>query len=149
MKKFKIVVTYVEAGMGHIVSARAVSDALKRLYSDEVEVEDCYLLRDSKSKLLVRHERYLVGKVKSFYKHKHYLNFFFFLDGSDVLHLCVFVFLYSYYTKFFAFCQEVFSYFFLTLFSLPSLTVIVLYQNFLQIAISQKCTKLWEKFCAN
>ena len=81
MKKFKIVVTYVEAGMGHIVSARAVSDALKRLYSDEVEVEDCYLLRDSKSKLLVRHERYLVGKVKSFYKHKHYLNFFFFLAG--------------------------------------------------------------------
>ena len=81
MKKFKIVVTYVEAGMGHIVSAQAVSDALKRLYSDEVEVEDCYLLRDSKSKLLVRHERYLVGKVKSFYKHKHYLNFFFFLAG--------------------------------------------------------------------
>lgn len=81
MKKFKVLVTYVEAGMGHIVSAKAVSDALVKYYPDEVEVENCNIFSDSKNPLLIRHERYLVNKVKSFYKHKHYLNFFIFLAG--------------------------------------------------------------------
>ena len=46
-KKPLIVVDYVEAGIGHIVTAQAISDMLHEKYSEDFEILDNYSLRDS------------------------------------------------------------------------------------------------------
>lgn len=61
-----VLVTYVEAGMGHIVSAEAISDALKTHYGDKLDIRDRYVLRDSGNELLVKHEQYLIKSVKNY-----------------------------------------------------------------------------------
>ena len=37
-RKPRILITFVEAGMGHIVSAQAISDSLKKKYGDKMEI---------------------------------------------------------------------------------------------------------------
>lgn len=63
-KKIRVLITYIESGMGHIVSARAISDALRSKYNDSFEVIEKHVLRDSDSKVLQKFERYLVSEVK-------------------------------------------------------------------------------------
>lgn len=64
-----IMITYVEAGLGHIVSAEAISEALKQKYGDALDIRDCYVLRDSGNDVLVKYEQFLVKNVQS-YAHK-------------------------------------------------------------------------------
>ena len=59
-----VLVDYVEAGMGHIVTAQAISDALKAKYSEDLEIVDNYSLRDSGDERLVKYEKFLVNQVK-------------------------------------------------------------------------------------
>ena len=77
-KKPRVLVTLVEAGMGHIVSAMAISDAIKKNYSDKVEVIDRYILRDSGSRELQEYEKYMVKNVQwySQYPSFGYLQYF-------------------------------------------------------------------------
>ncbi len=58
----KILVTLVEAGMGHIVTARAIYEALNRFKSDDVEVE----IRDifQSNKTLRKYEKFLIAETK-------------------------------------------------------------------------------------
>ncbi len=63
-EKPRVLVAYVEAGMGHIVSAQAISEALKKNYSDSIEVIDRYILRDSDDPILKKYETYLVHNVQ-------------------------------------------------------------------------------------
>ena len=53
-KKIRVLITYIESGMGHIVSARAISDALRSKYNDSFEVIEKHVLRDSDSKVLIQ-----------------------------------------------------------------------------------------------
>ncbi|MCM1533093.1 MAG: hypothetical protein NC099_00395 [Corallococcus sp.] len=62
--KPRVLVTLVEAGMGHIVSAAAISDAIKEKYSDSVEVLDSYILRDSDNEILPKYEQYMIKNVQ-------------------------------------------------------------------------------------
>ena len=62
-KKPRVLVTYMEAGLGHIVTAQAISDALKKSYSDKLDVIDNYTLRDSKRKILNKYEKFMVSEV--------------------------------------------------------------------------------------
>ncbi len=63
-QKPRVLVAYVEAGMGHIVSAQAISEALKKNHGEEIEVIDRYILRDSDDPLLKKYENYLVHNVQ-------------------------------------------------------------------------------------
>ena len=59
-----VLVDYVEAGMGHIVTAQAISDALREKYGEELEIRDNYSLRDGEDPCLPEYERFLVKQVK-------------------------------------------------------------------------------------
>ncbi len=48
MKKKKILVTFIESGFGHITSAQSISDSLKKKYENNFEIENCYIMHDSK-----------------------------------------------------------------------------------------------------
>ncbi len=69
MGKYKVLVTYVEAGMGHIISAEAVANALEKYYPDEVEVIRCNIFTDTNDKLLIKYQQFLIDEVKKSNKH--------------------------------------------------------------------------------
>lgn len=69
MGKYKVLVTYVEAGMGHIISAEAVANALEKYYPDEVEVIRCNIFTDTGDKLLIKYQQFLIDEVKKSNKH--------------------------------------------------------------------------------
>ena len=59
-RKPRVLVTFVEAGMGHIVSAQAISECLKKKYSDKMEIIESHILRDSDNPVLPKYEEFLV-----------------------------------------------------------------------------------------
>lgn len=69
MEKYKVLITYVEAGMGHIISAEAIANALEKYYPDEVEVERCRFFQETNDKLLTQHEQFLIDEVKKSNRH--------------------------------------------------------------------------------
>lgn len=69
MDKYKVLVTYVEAGMGHIISAEAIANALEKYYPDEVEVVRCNIFTDTNDKLLIKYQQFLIDEVKKSNKH--------------------------------------------------------------------------------
>lgn len=75
--KKKIVVAYVEAGMGHIVTAQAISDALKKYYSDKAEVKDVYFFQQQGDVKMVAFEQGLIEQVKLSNKVKGWGNVWF------------------------------------------------------------------------
>lgn len=79
MAKYKVTVTYVEAGMGHIVSAEAIANALETYYSDVVDVDRCYVFQETNDPILRKHEKYLVDAVKNGNRHKSSMYFLFVL----------------------------------------------------------------------
>ena len=64
MKKYKVLITYVEAGMGHIVTAEAISSALEKYYPDVVEVKRCYIFSETNDKDLIDYEKFIINAVK-------------------------------------------------------------------------------------
>lgn len=48
--KPKVIFTYVEAGMGHIIPIKSISDTFKEKYGDKCEIIDTYIFSESKSK---------------------------------------------------------------------------------------------------
>ena len=69
MKK-RVVLTYVEAGQGHIVTIESIAEALERKYGDKVEVIRDWVYRADKDKELMAHEQFLIKNVKYSNKHK-------------------------------------------------------------------------------
>ncbi len=67
-RKPRILITYVEAGMGHIVSAQAIAEALKKLFSDRVEIIESHILRDSENPILPKYEDFLVKNTQRYSK---------------------------------------------------------------------------------
>ena len=72
-RKPRIVITYLEAGMGHIVSAKAISDALKKDFGDKLEIFDVWLAKESP--VLKEFQENLVKEVKKSNKNPAYGNF--------------------------------------------------------------------------
>ena len=64
-KKVKVLITYIEAGMGHIMSAISISDSLRQTYGDKLEIIDDYVCRNS-GKTLQKFEKSLVKSVKAY-----------------------------------------------------------------------------------
>ena len=67
-RKPRILITFVEAGMGHIVSAQAISDSLKKKYGDKMEIIEAYMLRDSENPVLPKFEEFLVKNTQLYSK---------------------------------------------------------------------------------
>lgn len=76
MRKPKIVITYLEAGMGHIVSARAISDALTKFYGDKLNIVDLYIAKEHP--VLEKYQESIVNEVKKSNRNAGYGNFQFF-----------------------------------------------------------------------
>lgn len=73
MKK-RVVVTFVEAGQGHIVTAEAIAQSLEKKYPDQIEVIRDYIFKEGDD-ILKKHEQMLIKNVKASNKIKGYLNF--------------------------------------------------------------------------
>ena len=63
-RKPRIVFTFIEAGMGHIIPERAVADALEQKYGDKVEVVRSYFYRETGNEELKKFEQTLVKPVE-------------------------------------------------------------------------------------
>lgn len=75
MKKKKIVVQFIEAGQGHIVTAEAIAECLEKKYSDKIEVVRDYAFRDSGDKTLEKYEKFSINEVYKANRNKlHFLT---------------------------------------------------------------------------
>ncbi len=74
MDKKKVLVTFCEAGQGHIVTAEAIAESLERKYGDKIDVERCYVFRDSPDKSMQKYEQFAINEVKLANKHKTHLR---------------------------------------------------------------------------
>lgn len=79
MNKYKLLVTYVEAGMGHIVSAEAIANALEKYYPDEVEIHRCRIFAETNDKVLIDYEKFLIDVVRRSNQNNTNMYFMFFI----------------------------------------------------------------------
>lgn len=70
--KPKILVTYIESGFGHIMSARAIADGLKSKYGDEMDIVETQIMRDDNDETLIKFEKFLTNQTKATNKYWHY-----------------------------------------------------------------------------
>jgi processive 1,2-diacylglycerol beta-glucosyltransferase len=63
-KKPRVVFTFVEAGMGHIVPATGIADAFEKKYGDKCEVVRTKIFSDSKNPKIVEYQQKLIDDVK-------------------------------------------------------------------------------------
>ncbi len=66
--KPKVVITYIEAGMGHAMSATAVSEALHLNYGEQLTIVDAKICHLSDNQTLVKFEKNLVRSTKAYSK---------------------------------------------------------------------------------
>lgn len=74
MKKKKVVIQFVEAGQGHIVTAEAIAECLEKKYSDKIKIVRDYVFRDSKDKDMINYEKFSINEVRKSNKNKFYLR---------------------------------------------------------------------------
>ena len=75
MDKKRVLMTYIESGMGHITSITSISDNLKKFYGDQFEIIDSYIMDEDDDKSL-----------KSWFWRLHL--FLFEHDGWGKVHAC-------------------------------------------------------------
>lgn len=73
----KVLMTYIESGMGHITSIKSISDNFHRLYGDEFEIDDCYIMKEDNDKALINWEKFVIKQTQRTNKVKGYGNFVF------------------------------------------------------------------------
>ncbi len=74
MEKKKVIVQFVEAGQGHIVTAEAIAECLERKYSDKIEVIRDYIFRDSGDADMEKYEQFSINEVYKANKNKMHLR---------------------------------------------------------------------------
>ena len=79
MDKKKVLRTYMESGMGHITSIKSISDNLKRLYPDDFEIIDSYIMQEDGDKSKIKMEKFIIKQTQNTNKIKGFGNFVFFL----------------------------------------------------------------------
>lgn len=78
MEKKRILITFIESGMGHITSARSISDNLKKYYGDKFEIIDSYIMDEDGDKSLKSWENFIIKQTKNTNRIKGFGNFIFF-----------------------------------------------------------------------
>ncbi len=70
--KPRVLVTYIESGFGHIMSAQAIADSLKAKYGDKMEIVETEIMRDDNDETLIKFEKFLTDQTKATNKIWHY-----------------------------------------------------------------------------
>ena len=78
MEKPRVLLTYIESGMGHIMSMRAIEDGLKK-YSDKIDIITTDIMKDEHDETAIKFEKFLINQTKMTNKSKLYSNTVFFL----------------------------------------------------------------------
>lgn len=78
-KKPRVLITYIESGMGHIMSANAIANKLKEKYGDELEIIEEHIMKCDNNKKQIKFEKFMSGQVKITNKVKGYGAFMFWL----------------------------------------------------------------------
>ena len=76
MKK-RILLTYMESGMGHITSIKSISDALKKYNDGNLELIDSYIMQEDKNPILLKFNNFIINQTKQTNKLKGYGAFIF------------------------------------------------------------------------
>lgn len=77
MEKQKVLMTYMESGMGHITSITSISDNFKKLYGDQFEILDSYIMQEDKDKTLKHWENFIIYETKKTNRVKGFGNLIF------------------------------------------------------------------------
>ncbi len=78
-KKTRVLVTYIESGMGHIMSASAIAGKLKEKYGNELEIIEENIMKCDNNKNQIKFEKFMSDQVKITNKVKGYGAFMFWL----------------------------------------------------------------------
>ena len=78
-KKPRVLITYIESGMGHIMSATAIANKLKEKYGNELEIIEEHIMKCDNNKKQIKFEKFMSGQVKITNKVKGYGSFMFWL----------------------------------------------------------------------
>lgn len=76
--KPKILLTYIESGMGHIMSMKSIEDGLKP-YADKIEIIPSYIMQEDNDEACIRFEKFLINCTKGTNKSKIFSHTVFFL----------------------------------------------------------------------
>lgn len=75
--KPRVLVTYIESGFGHIMSAQAIADSLKAKYADKIDIVEAEIMRDDNDETLIKFEQFLSDQTKATNKLPGYGDFVF------------------------------------------------------------------------
>lgn len=82
MKKPRVLLTYIESGMGHIMSMSAIASGLKEKYADKIEIIESYIM-DEGGKDTKEFQTFLSDCTKATNKHKAFgIGVFWFLTAA-------------------------------------------------------------------
>jgi UDP-N-acetylglucosamine:LPS N-acetylglucosamine transferase len=79
-RKPRVVFTFVEAGMGHLVPATGISDAFEKKYGDKCEVIRWKIYSGSKNQEILNYHQSIISDTKKQAKHKIYAFLFHWLS---------------------------------------------------------------------
>jgi UDP-N-acetylglucosamine:LPS N-acetylglucosamine transferase len=77
MDKKRVLITYIESGMGHIMSAKSICDSLKKFYGEELDIVESNIMKDSNNKYQIKMEKFLIQQTQWTNKIKGYGFFIF------------------------------------------------------------------------
>lgn len=75
--KPSVLVTYIESGFGHIMSAQAIASGLKARYADMLDIVEAEIMRDDNDQALIKCEQFLTKQTKATNKYPGYGDFVF------------------------------------------------------------------------
>ena len=91
MAKQKVLMTFMESGFGHITSIKSISDNFKRLYGNDFEVIDSYIMQEDNDPSLLNWENFIIKQTKNTNKIPGFGNFIFgflkFMGGVHFMRL--------------------------------------------------------------
>lgn len=82
MKKPRVLITYIESGMGHIMSMKAIADELKKDYIDQLNLIETYIMQDDNDDVKLKFEKFLTNQTKMTNKVRFYGSAIFFILES-------------------------------------------------------------------
>lgn len=75
--KPKILVTFIESGQGHIMSAQSIYESLQERYGDDYDVVKCYIMQEDNNKKLLGMEKFLTKQCQNTNKFHFFGQFIF------------------------------------------------------------------------
>lgn len=86
MRKPRVLLTYIESGMGHIMSMKAITAGLKEKYADRIEIIESYIMDEGNEKT-AKFETFLSNCTKETNKNKVFgIGVFWFLELAGRQH---------------------------------------------------------------